>query len=88
MLMRSDQDAPRSWPSLARFRIILSSILIGLALAFMVSEACARARTMPPAGELAAEWYVDDSGLWRSIRDDWRYLQGDAKPRSAHHQHR
>jgi hypothetical protein len=66
MLTPTDQDGPRG----RLFRSIPSSALIGLALAFMASETCARARFLP-AGP---EWYADDNGLWRSIRDDWRYL--------------
>jgi hypothetical protein len=81
-----DQDAPRAWLFLAGFKFIVSSILISAALSLMASEACARARALPEG----SEWYEDDCGFWRSIRDDWRHLQstphGSETHKSKHHQ--
>jgi hypothetical protein len=64
---------------------ILFAVLISLAAA---SPAFAHGRALP-AGP---EWYVDDSGHWRSIREDWRNLQRVASPHSDNnwpsHKHR
>jgi hypothetical protein len=57
---------------------LLIVLLINMAAS---SGAFARARPLP-AGP---EWYADDNGLWRSLRDDWRGLQGaNVKHRSLH----
>src|ERR1700730_13273647 len=49
-------------------KLILSGVIISLAAA---SPAFAHGRALP-AGP---EWYVDDNGHWRSLREDWRNLQ-------------
>lgn len=47
---------------------ILSAVIISLAAA---PAAFAYGRALPGG----PEWYADDNGLWRSLRENWRNLQ-------------
>ena len=61
-----------------QWKPILSAVLISLTA---VPPAFAHGRALP-AGP---EWYVDDSGLWHSLREDWRNLQHvAAAPNESH----
>jgi hypothetical protein len=51
-----------------KLKTILSAVVIGLAA---VAPAFAHDRAL----RVGPEWYVDDDGLWRSLREDWRNLK-------------
>jgi hypothetical protein len=63
-------------------KLLLRGALIILLAAASPAFAGGRAS---PAGP---EWYVDDNGLWRSIREDWPNLQAVKEKHPLSHRHR
>jgi hypothetical protein len=61
---------------------LLAFVLIGPA-----GVAAAQAAGCSYRSPGCAEWYVDDNGLWHSLRSNWRGLQRTGTYR-AHYRHR